>query len=44
MQKQADAAFELGRAIAAIERAGTHLRRAQHTAAELVCTGPLPEV
>ncbi|WP_033355509.1 hypothetical protein [Kitasatospora aureofaciens] len=44
VQKQADAAFELGCAIAAIERAGTHLRQAQHTAAELVYTGPLPGV
>ncbi|MFD0275113.1 hypothetical protein ACFVHB_14595 [Kitasatospora sp. NPDC127111] len=42
VRKQAEVAFELGRAIEAIERAGTHLRQAQHTAAELVYTGPLP--
>ncbi|WP_157855472.1 hypothetical protein [Kitasatospora purpeofusca] len=44
VQKQADVAYELGCAIAAIERAGTHLRQAQHTAAELVYTGPVPGV
>ncbi|MEV0537323.1 hypothetical protein [Kitasatospora sp. NPDC050463] len=44
VRKQADVAFELGCAIAAIERAGTHLRQAQHTAAELVYTGPIPGV
>ncbi|MFJ8856368.1 hypothetical protein [Streptomyces sp. NPDC102437] len=44
VQKQADVAFELGCAIAAIERASTHLRRAQPTAAELVYTGPVPGV
>ncbi len=38
---QADIAAELGRAIAAIEQATAHLRRAQHTTAELVYTGPL---
>ncbi|MEY9849527.1 hypothetical protein [Streptacidiphilus sp. MAP5-3] len=39
---QAVVATELGLAIAALEEAATHLRRAQHTTAELLYTGPMP--
>ena len=39
---QAAVAAELGHAIAALEQAATHLRKAQHTAAELLYTGPTP--
>lgn len=44
VQRQAEVASELGQAIAAVERACAHLRRAQHTAAELVYTGPVPGI
>ncbi|MDH6128271.1 hypothetical protein [Kitasatospora sp. GP82] len=40
-ERQAEVAVDLGHAIAAIEGAATHLRRAQQTAAELVYTGPI---
>ncbi|MFD0331785.1 hypothetical protein ACFQZC_35590 [Streptacidiphilus monticola] len=39
---KARVALELGEAIADIERAAARLRQAQHTAAELVWTGPIP--